>query len=80
MADTLAFFLPVEARESRPSIYTRFAIVRDRIPFSVLSCPFGAMDLGGALLARAARRICAAVLCPLLFAKAIDAFAAAEYQ
>jgi hypothetical protein len=39
--------LPIEDRESRSSIYIRFAMVRDHIPFSVLSCPFGAMDLGG---------------------------------
>ena len=47
VVDSLAFVLPVEARESTTSIYIRFAIVRDHIPFSVLSCPFGAMDLVG---------------------------------
>ena len=61
------FILPVEARESRPSIYIRFAAIRDHIPLSVLSCPFGAMDLGGALLPRAARRGSAATLCPGLY-------------
>jgi hypothetical protein len=30
-----------------PSNYIRFAIVRDHIPFSGLSCPLGAMDYGG---------------------------------
>ena len=47
VVDSLAFGFPVEACEATPSIYIRFAIVRDRIPSSVLSCPFGAMDLGG---------------------------------
>jgi hypothetical protein len=56
--------LPVGVRESRSSIYIRFAMVRDHIPSSVLSCPFGAMDLRGALLPRAARRGFAATLCP----------------
>jgi hypothetical protein len=47
VTDSLAFAWPVEARESRPSIHIRFAIIRDHIPISVLSCPFGAINLGG---------------------------------
>jgi hypothetical protein len=46
VTDSFAFVLHIEAHEYTPSIYLRFAIVRDHIPLSVLSCPFGAMDLG----------------------------------
>ncbi len=48
MSDSLAFVFPIEARETTPCIYIWFVIVRDHIPLSVLSCPFGAMDLWGA--------------------------------
>jgi hypothetical protein len=57
VVDSLAFVLPVDACESTPSIYIRFVIVRDRIRFSVLSCPFGAMDLGGMVTQGGASRL-----------------------
>jgi hypothetical protein len=41
------FALRVVARESRLSIHIRFAIARDQIPISVLSCPFGAIAADG---------------------------------